>query len=138
MKTVLVVDDNLEVLEAISELLDLEGFNVVCAGETGRAAELCREIDFDLVICDLYMEQQLAREQSHQTAGLDLIWRLKGCFPKLPLIAMSGLVREELLQSLRKRGVSGVLRKPFNREVLLGEIESALTGLISQSDCPVN
>lgn len=127
MTTILVVDDSLEVLEAVADLLDLEGFNVVCTGEIGRAAQLCCEIEFDLVICDLYVERQLGQQWCYQAAGLDLIWRLKDSYPSLPLIAMSGVIREELLQSLRKNGVKGILRKPFDRNELLGQIGQAIS-----------
>lgn len=107
-------------------MLDHEGFSVICTAETDRVVELCREVNFDIVICDLYMGQKPGVEGQEQIAGLDLIWSLKGRFPRLPLIAMSGLIGKDSLRHLKKGGVNGILPKPFNRENLLGEILSAL------------
>jgi CheY-like chemotaxis protein len=126
MKTVLVVDDCLDVLDAVAVILDDAGYNVVCTLEPQRAVQLCREINFDIVLCDLYMEGFGEQNAKTQTGGFDLIWNICDEFPKVPIIAMSGIVGEQELQQMKNSGVTGVLRKPFDRDQLLDEVLEAI------------
>ena len=124
-KTVLVVDDCLDVLEVVALILDDAGFNVVCTAEPRRAMTLCEEVGFDVALCDLYIDDA---DGKHTTSigGMDLIWRLRDRFPSMPVIAMSGVLREENLTNLKRNGIYGILSKPFDRQVLLQEVSSAI------------
>lgn len=54
-QTVLVVDDEEAIAEAVRARLESEGFNVVVAGDGPRAIELCSEVHPDLVVLDLML-----------------------------------------------------------------------------------
>ena len=52
MSTILLVDDEAEVLEVYSEVLELMGHNVVRASDGQQALELARQRRPDLVVTD--------------------------------------------------------------------------------------
>ncbi len=55
MKTLLVIDDNKEILENTAEILDLAGYKVVTAENGKTGIELALIHKPDLVICDIMM-----------------------------------------------------------------------------------
>lgn len=124
MQTVLIVDDNYDVLETLSHLLEDAGFQVIGTMEARRALQLCDSVDFDVVVTDLYMTDALDEHGTQVTgmAGMDLIWYLHDKHPTLPVIAMTGLIEQANLQNLKRTGIAGVLSKPFSRDELLDEI----------------
>jgi len=126
MRTVLVVDDSQTTLDSLSLVLEDAGYNVVCCREPYRALELCREIHFDVVMCDVYMQSAASGKPGSPLAGIDVIWSLSEEFPSMPLIAMSGYLEEEQLQRIRRANVAAVLSKPFGRAELLAALEAAV------------
>src|SRR5216683_6885619 len=82
MKTILVVDDDYLLVEALTDLLELEGYRVVSAanGKDGLA-QLVKERP-DIVLTDFMMPV---------ADGLDLIWGVRALpkFRALPMIMMS-------------------------------------------------
>lgn len=126
MKTVLVVDDSPLLLETISLLLGEGGFNVVLTQEPHRAIGLCKEIDFDVILCDLFMGQESQELGQSVSSGMDLIWKILDTHPKIPVIAMSGIVDEDALEKMRRHGVAGAIQKPFGRDTLVEKIDSAI------------
>lgn len=128
MRTVLVIDDNLEVLETIAMILEEAGYNVVCCSEPHRAVSLCGEVNFDVVLCDLYIEDHRAGGTFSSLAGIEVMSSLSDQFPSLPIIAMSGMVGENTLQRMKNNGAVEVLAKPFAPEKLLRGLDYALGG----------
>lgn len=128
VRTILVIDDSQTTLDSLSLVLEDAGYNVVCCREPYRALQLCREIGFDAVICDVYMQAGASDKPSSGLAGIDIIWSLSEEFPRIPIIAMSGYLEEEQLSRIRKANVAAVLSKPFGRTELLAALETALSG----------
>lgn len=124
MYTVLVIDDSRDALESLSMLLEDAGYEVVCCAEPDRALQLCHEVHFDVILCDVYM--QGGAHVGSSLAGINVMWRLSEQFPSLPLIAMSGFLEEEQLQRIKKSNVAAVLSKPFGRKELLQAMSTAL------------
>jgi DNA-binding response OmpR family regulator len=54
-QTILVVDDEESIAEAVRARLESEGYNVVVAGDGPQAIEVCRETHPDLVVLDLML-----------------------------------------------------------------------------------
>ncbi len=124
METILVIDDSAETLESLSLILEDAGYSVVCCREPVRAVQICREINFDLVLCDVYMHS--SSQDASPLGGIDVIWSLSEEFPSLPIIAMSGYLEEEQLQKMQKANLAGAISKPFGRKELLEIVEKAL------------
>ena len=126
MHTILVIDDCSESLDTVCLMLQDAGYSVVPCAQAARVESMCREISFDMVICDIYMEGGPAAGGSSNLAGIQIIFSLHEAFPKIPIIAMSGWLEEEALQKMKKGGVTEVLSKPFTRDGLLSAVRNAL------------
>ena len=107
---VLIVDDDPSICTFLSTVLEEAGFRVAAAAEGGEAISAISEYPFDLVITDLVMP-------NHE--GIELIRRLKGLYPHLKIIAMSGAFGPEILNAARLLGAHATLAKPLHGESLL-------------------
>lgn len=123
-KTVLVVDDSPLILDTVANMLELAGYRVLVEILPERAAEHCARTKVDVMLCDICWDTQQTGKSI--TIGLDAILSCRRTNPKLPIVAMSGLLREEDLNALERFGVAGALTKPFQIEELYRGIENAL------------
>ena len=57
MKTILVIEDNLEVRENLAEILELSGYNVIEAENGKVGVKKARENFPDLILCDVMMPE---------------------------------------------------------------------------------
>ena len=55
MKTILVIEDTKEILENLTEYLEIEGYKIFPANNGKRGVELARKFIPDLIICDILM-----------------------------------------------------------------------------------
>ncbi len=116
---VLVVDDDDAVRSALAFALHAEGFCVRSyASSAGLLAESipCRNC---LLITDYRMPE---------VDGLELIERLRGSKPDLPIILISGLVNRALRGRAARLGVSAVLEKPLSGPGLVETIHHIFHG----------
>lgn len=57
MKTILLIDDNKDILENLKEFFELEGYNVLAVNNGKEGVELAIKHLPDLIICDFIMTQ---------------------------------------------------------------------------------
>lgn len=57
MATILLIEDNKEILENLTEFLELEGFNVITASNGRQGIELAMAFMPGLIICDVLMPE---------------------------------------------------------------------------------
>ena len=115
MKSVLVIEDNLELRENTAELLELAGYNVFTAenGKTGFEQALYNHPD--VIVCDIMMPvwdgnfflQQIKKEDS--TKEIPLVFFSAGSAPLY--------IRKDI-----EAGGSKYLNKPFTGDELLNAI----------------
>lgn len=120
MSEILVVDDDLAVLDVMSEMLRLEGHEVTVAENGVDAVQCVNDSEFDLVITDLIMPEK---------EGLETIADIRRSRADLPIIAISGggrLGPTDYLETARFIGANATLAKPFARQELLSTVESLL------------
>lgn len=120
MSSILVVDDDSQVLEVVGEMLRLEGYEVATAVDGRDAVSQFRQAQFDLVITDLIMPEK---------EGLETIAELRTIRSSVPVIAMSGGGRigpTDYLETARFIGASATLAKPFARSELITMVSSLL------------
>jgi len=122
MKTILVVDDECLLVEALTELLRVEGYRVVSAADGKEGlAQLMKESP-DLVLTDFMMPV---------ADGLELIRGAPALpdFRSLPMVMMSAS-RKGVALSRRPKDhalrVSAFLGKPFGLDELLPIIEQLI------------
>ena len=111
--TVLVVDDDPEVLRVLAELLADEGYRVRTAADGAAALRELDEAPPDLVLLDC---------QLPELHGVTLAAGLHAARPGLPLILVSGISDDPCLPGVP------FLRKPFDADELLATVAAALAG----------
>ena len=126
--TVLVADDQPDVIAALRLLLRTAGFDSQGAGSVEDVRTHLAARDFDAVLMDL----NYARDTTSGAEGLELISDLHSQLPHLPLIAMTGWANVETAVEAMRRGARGYVPKPWNNEalvqVLRSEIDHARAG----------
>ncbi len=65
MKTILLIEDNVAILENLTEFLELEGYKVLIANNGKKGIELAGEFIPDLIICDVKMPEMDGHEVLH-------------------------------------------------------------------------
>jgi CheY-like chemotaxis protein len=113
-RSVLIVEDDPQVREALVNVLKSEDYNVVSASSGIEAIALCQGWSADVVLLDL----NLQREE-----GWAVVRQLKQMHPMLPVIVTSA--RADRLANAPAALVCGSLEKPFDIPVLLGLLDHA-------------
>ncbi len=115
--TILVVDDERNILTSVSRALDLEGYDVEVAGSAEIALEKIERQAFDAILLDV---------QLPGIDGLQLLDRLREQSPALPVIMMSGHGTIELAMEAVRRGADDFIEKPIGSDRLLLSLERSL------------
>lgn len=120
MKTVLVCDDETDLLSAVSGVLKDEGYEVVECADGKQALESLLAHRPDLVLVDVMMPYM---------TGPELVDAVKGypALAGLPIVLMSAVDDPKL-----KHGIAGFLKKPFPLRRLLSTVEAVLTSFESR------
>jgi signal transduction histidine kinase/ActR/RegA family two-component response regulator len=117
--TVLVVEDDAEVLEVVRATLSEAGFEVITAG-SGAAALPVLESDrqIGILFTDVVMPDGIS--------GVDLARRARKLRPGLPVLLTSGYAPGTVLAKGVVEGEFELLPKPFHREDLAARLRAAL------------
>ena len=118
-ETVLVVDDEPSILRLAGRMLGELGYRVLAASSPGQAVALARhQADpIDVLLTDVVMPEM---------NGHDLIARMRGLFPGIGLVYMSGYAPHLLDHLIVLDNDSPFLRKPFTLKELAEKIRQAL------------
>ena len=116
---VLVVDDEADIRELVSGLLEDEGYAVRTASDADQALAALRARKPALMVLDIWM-------QGGGMDGLELLDMVKGLDPDLPVVMISGHGNIETAVSALKRGAYDFIEKPFKSDRLLVVVERAL------------
>jgi DNA-binding response OmpR family regulator len=127
---VLVVDDEIEVGEAIRRVLERAGFVVSTASSVADGLQLAAQSQPDIVVTDMIMPK---------VNGIELIKALRSQFPRVRIIAISGggslgllsykpdaIKTHAYLAAAREAGAEEILTKPFDMADLLAAIRRQL------------
>ena len=128
---ILVLDDHVEMAEAVAELLEFEGHSMRIVHNGSEAVEAFRQEPFDLAFFDIRMPGM---------NGVEAFIAVKSEHPNASIVMMSGFADEDLIQKALQNGALGLLAKPFNPENLLNFIEqfsSAHSG-VATNNAPVS
>lgn len=120
MKTVLLVDDEHAILDALSGILEDEGFRVVTAGNGREAlARLEEGPPPDVALVDVMMPVMDGRELLREVQG-DARWR------DIPVVLMSA-VPQAILERDAPLSCAGFFQKPFDLWQLLDRLRELAT-----------
>ncbi|HVX65323.1 MAG TPA: response regulator [Bryobacteraceae bacterium] len=129
-ETILLVDDEPQVVELVREMLIREGYTVFGAGDGEEAIEFVEknENHIDLLLTDIVMPQLNGRE---------LADRLKDMRRGLRVLYMSGFMKEAILKYYGI-SITGIpfLQKPFTRETLARKVRDVLDAPATEAARP--
>jgi CheY-like chemotaxis protein len=115
--TILVVDDEIDVLEMIELGLRSAGYQMLTADSGERAIEIFGQQKADLVICDIKMPKM---------NGITTISRLREQDPGLPVVVLTGYLGPQTIEECEQLGGVEVVRKPFLFRELSKAVKVAL------------
>jgi DNA-binding response OmpR family regulator len=118
-ETILVVDDEEDILELVRYNLSREGYDVRCAVSGEEARGVIAEGTIDLLILDLMLPG---------VDGLEVARRLKGepAHAELPIIMLSARGEEADIVAGLELGADDYITKPFSPRVLIARVRSVL------------
>jgi len=119
MKTIIIIDDELTLLDAYSLMLKKRGYRVLTAANAFQGIELILQEDVDLIITDINMPKK---------DGLIMIKQLKRILKcrNIPIIILSGSGTKENVFRGIEMGVASFFTKPVEFETLLKTIKKSL------------
>lgn len=119
MKKILIIEDDKIVMASAKDLLEAEGYAVSTAENGRRGIEMAREVEPDLIICDVMMPEvdghnvlAALREQPETSA--------------IPFIFLTAKADKSDIRQGMKLGADDYLTKPYTRMDLLDAISSRL------------
>jgi DNA-binding response OmpR family regulator len=114
---VLVIDDEPAVLEVIRRFLEIAGHQAICAATGTEGLQLLRNgLAPDLVILDLMIPKE---------NGVENFRGIRSTCAEAPILLCTGLVQNDLAQTLLEEGAASVLRKPFRMNELWSAVNQA-------------
>ena len=133
-KTIIWIEDDTDIIEPVIHPLKQAGYIIVTLHTVKEALDSIEQIrNADLILLDTLLPTgQLdtfpsGRKFNYYT-GTELLEELRTVYhvTNLPVIVLSVVHREEVLQQITKLGVTEVLRKPVRPSVLKARVEEAL------------
>ena len=118
-QTVLVIDDEKQVREAIGDILDMEEIAVLTAanGKEGIDVFAANQNDVGLIILDLSMPGM---------SGMETFAALREIDSNAKIILSSGYTEAEAIQKMAGTHPTGFLQKPYRLETVLHTVEKYL------------
>ena len=115
-ETILVVDDNKEIVYSISELLKYEGYNTVKSYDGMEALKALEENRIDLILLDVMMPKM---------NGLSALMKLRERY-HIPVIILSAKTEESDKVSGLMLGADDYVEKPYNPAELTARVKAHL------------
>jgi len=114
-KTVLIVDDQSDVQEALRLLLKGEGYRTHVVSSPKAALDALQKNDVDLVLMDL----NYTRDTTSGEEGLELLSKLRTLDSALPVVAMTAWGSVDLAVEAMRRGARDFIEKPWENARVL-------------------
>ena len=108
--TILIADDQPDVLEALRFLVKGEGYQAEAVTSPAAAIDAVESRDFDAVLMDL----NYTRDTTSGQEGLELLNRIQGLDSNLPVIVMTAWGSVELAVEAMRRGARDFIQKPWD------------------------
>ena len=119
MKKILIIEDNDDLRENTSEMLNLSGYEIICAANGKAGVEKALEVYPDIILCDIMMP------------GIDgyavlQILQKNELLKEVPFIFLSAKSERSDFRKGMELGADDYLTKPFSANELLTAIETRL------------
>ncbi len=119
MSDILIVDDERDIRELISEILVDEGFSTRLAGSSDECLAQLKSEEPALMILDIWLKDS-------DMDGIDILKLARTEYPDVPVVIISGHGNIEIAVAAIKQGAYDFIEKPFNIDQLLVVIGRAM------------
>ena len=123
--TILVVEDDANLREALCDTLELAGYNVTSTDQGQSALDKLATEEFGLLLSDLQMRPM---------DGHTLLKKAKALVPELPVLLMTAYGTVEGAVDALHEGASDYLIKPFEADDLLERVQRYVRTVTMQED----
>ena len=112
-RKVLLVDDDVELVELMSKVLEEDGrFEVRIANNGFDAGMMVKEYRPDLIVLDVMLPDINGKEVCHRV-------RADSTLEDVRILCISGMIEDDKIQELKLSGADDFLHKPFDIEELI-------------------
>ncbi|MEO0359065.1 MAG: response regulator, partial [Pseudomonadota bacterium] len=119
MGDILIVDDERDIRELISDILKDEGYTTRLAGTSEAAMAEVANSEPALMILDIWLKDS-------DMDGIDILKAIKRDHPNIPIVIISGHGNIEIAVAAIKQGAYDFIEKPFNIDQLMVVIKRAM------------
>ena len=119
MSDILIVDDEKDIRELISEILIDEGYSTRMSSNSADCLSQVHKEPPGLLILDIWLKDS-------NMDGIDILKKVKVDYPHVPVVIISGHGNIEIAVSAIKQGAYDFIEKPFNIEQLLVVVRRAM------------
>ncbi|OSP55259.1 sigma-54 dependent transcriptional regulator [Pseudoruegeria sp. SK021] len=119
MSDILIVDDERDIRELISDILEDEGFSTRLAGNSDDCMTALSDGLPALMILDIWLKDSTMD-------GIDILTKVKRETPEVPVVIISGHGNIEIAVAAIKQGAYDFIEKPFNIDQLLVVVRRAM------------
>jgi DNA-binding response OmpR family regulator len=118
-KTVLLVDDDNEIVQAMRAVLESKGFRILTASDGNAGLAVAERENPDLIVVDMMMPKK---------SGFLVVEKIKRKTPAPPMIMITANEGSRHRAYAELLGVDTYLRKPFAMERLVEEVQRLTLG----------
>ena len=119
MSDILIVDDERDIRELISDILEDEGFTTRRAANSDEAMAEVNANPPALMVLDIWLKDS-------KMDGIDILMTVKRSNPDIPIVIISGHGNVEIAVAAIKQGAYDFIEKPFNIDKLMVVISRAM------------
>ena len=119
MSYILIVDDERDIRELISDILIDEGYKTRLAGTSESAIRQISDERPSMLILDIWLKDSAMD-------GIDILKLVKANHPDIPVVIISGHGNIEIAVAAIKQGAFDFIEKPFNIDQLIVVIRRAM------------
>ena len=114
---ILLLEDDFELLETLTDLLEEEGYRVTPVASGMEAVKIAAKRRFDLMIADIRMSGM---------SGLEAVEHTQKCQSEIATLFVSGYATPENVARAEALQAGAILTKPFEGQVLLDRVAALL------------
>ncbi|HET7099732.1 MAG TPA: sigma-54 dependent transcriptional regulator, partial [Terriglobia bacterium] len=115
--SILIIDDEADVLASLDELMRTEGYQTATASTAAAGLETLDKEPFDLVLLDISLPD---------SNGIDVLRTIKRDSPELPVIMITAYDSSQIAFQASREGAESYITKPWDNDKLLLEIGNLL------------
>jgi len=119
MAKILIVDDEQDMRDISSQILQIEGYEVHTAANADSAISKIQETEYDFTLIDLVLPGKMN--------GLDVIKTVRRKQPRIGIVAYSGFSGIDITEKVIRAGADNFITKPFKRRELIAVVKELST-----------